>query len=162
MADEITHVTLLGNQGDPIEITVSATTAIPKGTLMAIDSSPQTATAADTDGDYVIGLTQVEKTATDGVTKMMVLTHFTADIKATAATGSMVLGKPVKITGANTVAPADADTMDKSMEAFGIAMETVTAGNSGEVLVSFCWKGYWLTSCREVLTRCNTGFEMVE
>ena len=136
MADEIDSITLLGNQGDPIEVTVIATTAIPKGTIMTIDSSPQTATAADTAGDYVIGLTQVEKTATDGVTKMMVLTHFIAEITATAATGSMVLGKPVKITGANTVAPADADTMDKSMEAFGIAMETVVAGASGDVLVN--------------------------
>ena len=131
-----TITTLLGNQGDPIEVTVVATTAIPKGTIMTIDSSPQTATAADTDGDYIIGITDVEKTATDGVTKMMVITHCIADIYATAATGSMVLGKPVKITGANTVAPADADTLDKSMEAFGIALETVAAGAAGAVLIN--------------------------
>ena len=103
---------------------------------MCIDSSPQTCTAADTDGDYVMGITQVEKTATDGVTKMMLVTHCIADIYATAATGSMTLGEPVKITGANTVAPADADTMDKSMEAFGIALETVAAGAAGAVLIN--------------------------
>lgn len=131
-----TITTLLGNQGDPIEITVSATTAIPKGTIMCIDSSPQTGTAADTDGDYVIGITQVEKTATDGVVTMMVVTHCIAEIYAKAATGSMVLGKPVKIDGANTVAPADADTLDKSMEAFGIALETVAAGAAGAVLIN--------------------------
>lgn len=130
-------ITLLGNQGDPVEVTVDATAAaIPKGTIMTIDSSPQTCTAADTDGDYIMGITQVEKTATDGVTKMMLVTHCIAKIYATAATGSMVLGKPVKITGANTVAPADADTLDKSMEAFGIAMETVVAGAAGKVLIN--------------------------
>lgn len=131
-----TITTLLGNQGDPVEVTVVNNVAIPKGTIMTIDSSPQTCTAADTDGDYVMGITQVEKTATDGVTKMMLVTHCIADIYATAATGSMTLGKPVKITGANTVAPADADTLDKSMEAFGIALETVTAGNAGAVLIN--------------------------
>ena len=131
-----TIITLLGNQGDPIEVTVAATTAIPKGTIMTIDSSPQTATAADTAGDYIIGITQVEKTATDKVVKMAVVTHCIADIYAKAATGSMVLGKPVKIDGANTVAPATTDTLDKSMEAFGIALETVTAGNAGAVLIN--------------------------
>ena len=131
-----TITTLLGNQGDPMEVTVVATTAIPKGTIMTIDSSPQTATAADTAGDYIIGITTVEKTATDGVIKMMVVTHCIADIYATAATGSMILGKPVKITGANSVAPATVDTLDKTMEAFGIALETVTAGNAGAVLIN--------------------------
>lgn len=117
-------------------MTVSATTAIPKGTIMCIDSSPQTCTAADTDGDYICGICDTEKTATDGITKIRCITHCIADIYATAATGSMVLGKPVKITGANTVAPADADTLDKSMEAFGIALETVAAGNAGAVLLN--------------------------
>ena len=136
MADEVTITTLLGNQGDPIEVTVLATNALAKGTIMTIDSSPQTATAADTAGDYIIGITQAEKTATDGVVTMALITHCIADIKAKAATGSMVLGKPVKIDGANTVAPAGTDTMDKSMEAFGIALETVAAGARGAVLIN--------------------------
>ena len=131
-----TIITLLGNAGDPVEYTVSATTAIPKGTIMNLHSSPQTATAADTDGDYVVGIAATEKTATDGKTKMSCITHCIADIKTTAVTGSMVLGKPVKITGANTVAPADADTLDRSMEAFGIALETVAAGAAGAVLIN--------------------------
>ena len=48
----------------------------------------------------------------------------------------MVLGKPVRIDGANTVDPAVTDTMDKTMEAFGIAMETVGAAAAGEVLIN--------------------------
>jgi len=136
MANEATITTYLGNGGDPIEMTVAAGAAIAKGTIMTIDSSPQTCTAANTDGDYIIGICDTEKTATDGLVKISVITHCIADITATAATGSMVLGKPVKITGANTVAPADADTLDKSMEAFGIALETVAAGASGAVLIN--------------------------
>jgi len=136
MANEAVITTLLGNNGDPIEVTVLATNALTKGTIMTIDSSPQTATAADTDGDYIIGICNTEKTATDGITKVQCITHCIAEITATAGTGSMVLGKPVKITGANTVAPADADTLDKSMEAFGIALETVAAGGTGAVLIN--------------------------
>lgn len=135
MANEATIISLLGNQGDPIELTVSATTAIPKGTIMCIDSSPQTGTAADTDGDYVIGIAAIEKTATDGVVKMSCITHCIAEL-TTKAGGSMVLGKPVKIDGANTVDAADADTLDKTMEAFAIALETVGASAAGACLLN--------------------------
>ena len=127
--------TLLGNQGDPIEMTVIATTAIPLGTIMTIDSSPQTATAADTDGDYIIGIAATEKTATDGVTKMSCITHCIAEL-STKAGGSATLGKPVKIDGANTVDVADASTMDKSMEAFAISLETLGASATGAFLIN--------------------------
>ena len=136
MTNEAVITTLLGNQGDPIEVTVATGNAIPKGTIMKISSSPQTAAAATAAGDYVLGICNTEKTTTDGVTKVMVITHCVAEIYATAATGSMTLGKPVRITGANTVDEATLDTLDKSMEAFGIALETVAAGASGEVLIN--------------------------
>jgi len=51
--------TLLGNQGDPVEYTVDATVAVPKGTLMRISSSPQTALAATTDGQFFAGVAAV-------------------------------------------------------------------------------------------------------
>ena len=135
MANEATKITLLGNAGDPVEVTVVDGTAIPKGTIMTIDSSPQTATAADTDGDFIIGIASCEKKASDGVTKLALWTHGVFDITATAVTGSMTLGQPVKITGANTVAPSDANTVEQSLENFGVALETVAAGAVGAVLV---------------------------
>ena len=135
MANEVTIITLLGNQGDPVEWTVAAGTAIPKGTIMKVSSSPQTAIAADTDGDLIAGITGVEKTATDGVTKMMLITNCIADITATASTGSMTLGQLVKITGANTVAPADETGIKMISEGFGTALETVAAGATGAVKV---------------------------
>lgn len=136
MANEVTKVTLLGNAGDPVEYTVADGTAIPKGTIMKYSSSPQTAAAADTDGDFVCGIASCEKKADDGVLKMACWTNGLFEITATAGTGSMVLGAGVKITGANTVAPADNDTIENSQENFGKAQETVAAGASGVVRVN--------------------------
>lgn len=133
MANEANIITLLGNQGDPVEITVSATTAVPKGTIMCIDSSPQTGTAADTDGDLIIGITQVEKTATDGVTKLMCVTHCLADIHSTSG---MTLMQPQKIEAANSVTDANDSTVENSREVVGISLETVGAAGTGAVLVN--------------------------
>ena len=135
MANEATITTLLGNQGDPVEFTVATGTAIPKGTLMKLNSTPKTATATSADGDHFVGIAAFEKTATDGVTKMACITNCIAEITATAATGSMTLGEPVKITGANTVAPADDDTVAHKFEVVGMALETVAAGATGAVWV---------------------------
>jgi len=135
MANEATIITLYGNQGDPVEYTVAAGTAIPKGTLMQLSSSPNTATATSADGDHFVGIAAWEKTTTDGKTKMSCITNCTAKITATASTGSMTLGEPVKITGANTVAPADDDTVAHMAEVVGIAKETVAAGAAGAVRV---------------------------
>jgi len=54
-----------------------------------------------------------------------------------------------------------------SLKVFGDLRErlgelTQKAKGIEEVLESFCWKDYWLTFCREIFTRCNTGFAMVE
>jgi hypothetical protein len=48
----------------------------------------------------------------------------------------MVLGEAVKITAANTVAPADDDTVEGFSEVLGKAQETVAAGGSGAVLMN--------------------------
>ncbi len=135
MANEADVKTLYGNAGDPVEYTVATGTAIPKGTLMQLSSSPNTATATSADGDHFVGIAQCEKTTTDGVVVMACLTNCDAILAATATTGSMTLGEPVKITGANTVAPADDDTVAHMQEVVGIAKETVTHTNTGLVRI---------------------------
>ena len=50
MADEAVIIDLLGDRGDIVEYTVAAGTAIPKGTLMKISASPQTAIISDGGG----------------------------------------------------------------------------------------------------------------
>ena len=127
--------TLLGNQGDPVEYTVDATVAVPKGTLMRISSSPQTALAATTDGQFFAGIAAVEVKADTGVTKLALITHCIAEM--TADTAGMTLGQPVKIdTGSNLVSTADSDTIATAGEVVGLSLETVTDGNRGAVLVN--------------------------
>ena len=134
MAAEAVITTLLGNQGDPVEFIVADGTAIAKGTLMVLDSSPQTAVASSADGDFFVGIAAVEKKANDGVTVMSCITHCVAEM--TAGTGATTFGLPQKISGANLIIDADSDTIATAAEVVGVSLETVADGNRGAVLVS--------------------------
>ena len=135
MADEAVKITLLGNAGDPVEYTVAAGTAIPKGSLMYLSASPQTALITDGASKIFAGIASVEKTATDGVTKLALWTHGLFDLTCGAAE-SMVLGAPVR-TGAvaNEVDVATVGTIEGSAFVVGIAQETVAGNGVGAVLV---------------------------
>ena len=135
MANEVRINKLLGNKGDIVEYTIAAGSVIPKGSVMNINTSPKTATIASAD-ELIAGIASEESKATDTFTKMGLITHALIEVDATAATGSMVLGEPVKLSGANTVAPADDDTIEQKGEVLGRALETVAAGASGEVLMN--------------------------
>lgn len=134
MANEATITTLLGNQGDPVEYIVAAGTAIPKGSLMALTSSPKTATISSANGEFFCGISAVEKTATDGVTKLSCITHCIAEL--TAGTGATTFGQMQKLSGANLVIDADDDTTANMMENVGLSLETVADGNQGAVLIN--------------------------
>ena len=134
MAAEAVITTLLGNQGDPIEFIVADGTAIAKGTLMVLDSSPQTAVASSADGEFFVGIAAAEKKASDGVTVMSCITHCVAEM--TAGTGATTVGQPQKLSGANLVIDADSDTIATAAEVVGVSLETVADGNRGAVLVS--------------------------
>ena len=132
MANEAIITTLLGNQGDPVEYIVSATTAIPKGSIMEFSSSPQTVVISSADGKFFAGIAATEKTATDGVTVMSCITHCVAEVKYSAGG---TLGQPQKISGVNTIADADSDTVATAGEVVGIGLETATTG-TGAVLIN--------------------------
>jgi hypothetical protein len=134
MAAEATITTLLGNKGDPVEFIVATGTAIPKGSLMVMDSSPQTAKISAADGNFFVGIAANEKTATDGVTVMSCITHCVAEL--TAGTGATTVGLPQKISGVNLVIDADDDAIAKAAEVVGVSLETVADGNQGAVLIS--------------------------
>ena len=125
MANEATIITLLGNSGDPVEYTVATGTAIPKGSIMVMDSSPQTAKISAADGNFFVGIAAYEKTATDGVTKMACITHCIAECKYSA---SGTLGQPQKVSGVNTIADADEAGAKGSSEVVGMGLETATTG----------------------------------
>ncbi len=126
--------TLLGNQGDPVEYTVDQSIAVPKGTLMKLSASPQTAAAASADGDFFVGIAAVEVKASVGTTKLACITHCVAEM--TAGTGATTLGQPQKISAANAVIDADDDTVAKAAEVVGLSLETVADAARGAILVN--------------------------
>ncbi len=126
--------TLLGNQGDPVEYTVADGIAVPKGTLMKISASPQTAAAASADGDFFAGIAAVEKKISDGIVKLSLITHCIAEI--TAGTGATTFGQPQKISAANAVIDADDDTVAKAGEVVALSLETLADGVAGAMLVN--------------------------
>ncbi len=129
-----TITTLLGNQGDPVEYTVDKTIAVPKGTLMKISASPQTAAAATADGDKFAGIAAVEVKADTGVTKLALITHCVAEI--TAGVGATTFGQPQQISAANAVIDADDDGVANAGEVVALSLETVADGNAGAMLVN--------------------------
>lgn len=131
MANEAVIIELLGNGGDPIRYTVDNTVAVAKGTIMKFSSDPRTIAACSADGDFIAGIAASEKVANDGSTTLAVYTNGIFDLACTASTGSAVLGGPVKVTAANTIAPADSDTVATSREVVGYSLET---GSAGEVV----------------------------
>jgi len=131
MANEAVIIELLGNGGDPVRFTVADGTGIEKGTIMKFSSDPRTIAAATADGDLIAGIAAAEKVANDGQTSLAVYTKGIFDIACTASSGSAVLGEPVKVTGANTVAPADDDSIAHVNECVGTSLET---GSASEVV----------------------------
>ncbi len=135
MADEATNIVLLGNQGDPVEVIVATGTAIPKNSVMRLSASPQTA-AIGASGGIMIGILKSEKTATDGITKVAVLTHCIADLTCGAGE-TMVLGAPVHMGAVvNEVDVATADTVESGALVVGMALETVGNNGTGAVLIN--------------------------
>lgn len=135
MADEAANIVLLGNKGDPVEVIVATGTAIPKNSVMRLSASPQTA-AISASGGIMIGILAEEKTATDGITKVAVLTHCLADLTCGAGE-TMVLGAPVHMGAvANEVDVATADAVEDGALVVGIAQETVAGNGIGTVLIN--------------------------
>lgn len=134
MADEATSITLLGNQGDCIEVIVLDNAGIAKHTLMQLTSSPKTCTATDGAGQIFLGILKHEKVADNGVTKVSLITHCLADLTCGAAE-TMVLGAPVKTgAAANEVNVASGNAVEDTI--VGIAQDTVGNNGSGTVLIN--------------------------
>ena len=132
MANEAIIVQLLGNGGDPIEVTVADGAGIVKGTLMKI-ADPRTGSATSADGDKFIGIAAAEKVANDGSTTLSVYTHGIFDLKDSGA--GITAGTYVKMNGANLIATADEAGAQDLSEIVGLALETAGAAEVIEVLI---------------------------
>lgn len=85
MADEAVIIELLGNAGDPIQVTVADGTGIEKGALIKL-TDPRTGIINSGAQDPFIGIAAAEKVASDGSTTLAVYTNGIFDIKTDAGT----------------------------------------------------------------------------
>jgi len=115
-----------------LEVTVADGATIEKGTILKL-SDPNTGAASSADGDIFLGIALAEKVANDGQTRLAVSRHAVWDIKDSGA--GITAGEFVKIAGANLIATADDDQVEKSGEVVGMALQTAAAAEVIEVLV---------------------------
>lgn len=136
MADEATNITLLGNQGDCIEVIVATGTAIAKNTLMQL-TGDKTCTATSGGGQKFLGILKFEKTTTDGITKVSLITHCLADLTCGAAE-TMEKGVLVKTgAAANEVTVCVVgDGNEVEDPVVGMAQEDVAGNGIGPVLIN--------------------------
>ena len=128
MADEAVITRLYGDNGDKMEFTVTSGTAIPKGSIMKM-TDPKTAIINSGAGDILCGIADFEKSATDGLTTMTIVTNCEAKLKVVAG-GSAVLGSDVRISATenqiDTLTSLDGETGKK----LGKSLETGAAGET--------------------------------
>ena len=119
-----------------LEVTMadgSAGTNIEKHTILKL-ADPNTGAASSADGDLFLGILLEENVGGDGTVKYAVSRHGVWDIKNKAST-TITAGDMVKISGANLIAPADDDQVEKHSEVIGMALQDAAADEVIEVLV---------------------------
>ena len=122
MANEITIIELLGNQGDPISYTCAEGTTIEKGTLLELED-PRTCKKVSGAGVVLAGVAAMEKVAGDGSTTISVLTNFIGEMKISAG-GTTVLGSGVRSAGADNTVTVATTLDNETGKSIGRSLET--------------------------------------
>lgn len=111
------------------QVTVSDSSAFPKGTVMIIESTPNTANSHGASANQVfVGICAVEKTANDGQTTLPVLVK--GDVTAVAS-GTVTVGNSVALSA--TANQFRAITALSGLDIFavcGLALSTASNGNT--------------------------------
>lgn len=118
-----------------LEVTMAdgaAGTDIEKHTVLKL-SDPNTGAASSADGDLFLGILLTENVGGDGTVRYAVSRHGVWDMKDSGA--GITAGDMVKISGANLIATADDDQVEKHSEVVGMALQTAAASEVIEVLV---------------------------
>jgi len=116
----------------PIPFTCADGTGIEKGSLLKL-SDPMTVALADGAGDIIAGIAAEEKVANDGKTKIGV---YMRGIFKMLADGSVTVGAGVIADGTNPNEFITATAAADAAAVFGIALETVSDGETGLVYVN--------------------------
>jgi len=135
MADEITKVELLGqnNDGAPIRFTCAAGTAISQGTLMAL-TDPRTVAAHSTEGQPIVGVAAMDKSASDSSTSISVWTDGIFEVKCSAGV-TVGLNVIASDTANQVIAALSGTTLASGQVVLGTALEEATAAETINVRV---------------------------
>ena len=128
MANEAVIIELLGTPpGEAIEVTVSDSATIAKGTLMII-SDPRTGAASSAAFQPFIGVAAAEKDPTISGTTLAVWTNGIFDMTSVSGASAdlAVAGFPVELSGANLI-------RKMSQSAYGLSGATFLSGAAFEV-----------------------------
>ncbi len=120
MANEV--AVLLVETHLPIQMRVDDALAVPKGTILDLDSG-LTVTAADTNEDVFGGIAAEEKIANDGKTQIAV--YRDGLFKCVAGAGGVTIGLPVGIVAANAFTDTTSGDDIKGAN-YGVALETAS------------------------------------
>ena len=132
MADEAIIVELLGNKGDPIRYTCADGTAIPKGSVMELET-PRTVSVATNAGRPLVGIAAAEKVASDGQVSIAVYTNGIFQLKC--ATTQCEIGDQCSPDAAtNNIKLMTSLDLEKG-HTIGYALETIAIGATGMVRV---------------------------
>lgn len=127
MANEMVVTRLFGNNGDRMEFTCAAGTAIAKGELLELEDL-KTVKKISADNKPIAGIAAYEKTAADLKTTMTVITN--CEVKCiVGATQATVGFKQAAHAGDNTICDGDAADNDEGLTC-GTALETGATGES--------------------------------
>jgi len=120
------EATLIIQTGLPISMTCADGAGIEKGAVLAL-SDPFTAAAHASANQMCAGICNVEKIASDGMTKVSV---FRDGIYKVIASGAITVGSPCALSSvANKIKQADSASCSGS-QAIGLALETAADGES--------------------------------
>jgi hypothetical protein len=129
MANE---ATLIFELEPPVPFTVADGTGIEKGTLLKL-TDPMTAIIATGAADMIAGIAAEEKIANDGKTKISV---YLRGIFKMLADGTVAIGAGVIADGTNPNEYITATAAADASAVFGTALEAVTDGQTGLVLLN--------------------------
>ena len=130
MANEAIIVELLGNKGDPIRYSCADGIAIPKGTVMELET-PRSVIPMSAAGKPFAGYAASEKVANDGQTSIAVYTNCIVLLRC--GTTQCEIGQFVITEAAVNTIKLGATLDFETAWTLGRAMETIAIGHDGLV-----------------------------
>lgn len=126
---------------DVTYVVIADGVAIQKGDLITYESSTAIQMAAANKDDYFIGVADQDKVASDGQTKLRVVTAGKLEVDVTSAT--YIVGDELKWTSANALVASGAAT--GIARVWRLPSQNTVTGTATRLIVDFVTDKYWKT-----------------